>query len=367
MKPKRTALILNGIDVAQPPVVFRGETLADTLSRPLREYFDAVATIDHDGSESGELLALAQGLGSLPDEVDGQGGQGDAHLFVASASMPFLQYRLMRQLYAHRDGHEAVVARVGGQLKPLCGVYSKSCARRAEELGKVASSASSGNGLPALLNEVDTLVLDAGQLLALDPLGLSFLEVEDGEGLARCERLLSLADGTLPPALSFVAKSGTGKTTLLEQVIAELTGRGWRVGSIKHHTHSFDIDHEGKDSWRHTRAGASPMLVSAPGQVAMVRPNPAGELPVEELIRRYLAEADIVITEGYKTGPLPKIEINRSGHNNKLLCVDGEGQVTDPSLVAVVSDAGLTLPVPLLKLNDVGGVCDFIEGNFLNC
>ncbi|WP_461394974.1 molybdopterin-guanine dinucleotide biosynthesis protein B, partial [Deferrisoma sp.] len=72
--------------------------------------------------------------------------------------------------------------------------------------------------------------------------------------------------------MSFVAKSGTGKTTLLEKVIGELTRRGYRVGTIKHDAHRFEIDHEGKDSWRLTRAGASPMVISSAEKLAMVHP-----------------------------------------------------------------------------------------------
>jgi molybdopterin-guanine dinucleotide biosynthesis protein MobB len=168
-----------------------------------------------------------------------------------------------------------------------------------------------------------------------------------------------------PPAVSFVAKSGTGKTTLLETVLRELTRRGWRVGAVKHDAHSFEIDHEGKDSWRLTKAGASPMVISSPEKLAVVQDGLQGEIPLDEIIERFMGGADLVLTEGYKTGHLPKIEVHRQGRSEELLCVDGAGQVTDEDLVAVVSDADRSLPVPVLPLDDPASVCDFLEERFL--
>jgi molybdopterin-guanine dinucleotide biosynthesis protein MobB len=168
-----------------------------------------------------------------------------------------------------------------------------------------------------------------------------------------------------PPAVSFVAKSGTGKTTLLEKVIGELARRGRRVGTVKHDAHSFEIDHEGKDSWRLTRAGASPMIISSPEKIALVQGGLEGEVPLEEIISRFMGSADLVITEGYKTGNLPKIEVHRLERSPELLCVTRGGKILDDGLIAVVSDEDLSLPVPLFPLDDPGAVCDFLEERFL--
>jgi len=168
-----------------------------------------------------------------------------------------------------------------------------------------------------------------------------------------------------PPAVSFVAKSGTGKTTLLEKVFAELSRRGWRVGAVKHDAHSFEIDHEGKDSWRLTRAGASPMVISSREKLAIVQEGLREEVPLDEIISRHMRGVDLVVTEGYKTGHLPKIEVHRQERSGELLCLDGEGNVIDEDLVAVVSDTVRTPALPVLPLDDPAAVCDFLEVKFL--
>jgi molybdopterin-guanine dinucleotide biosynthesis protein B/molybdopterin-guanine dinucleotide biosynthesis protein len=162
-------------------------------------------------------------------------------------------------------------------------------------------------------------------------------------------------------ALSFVAKSGTGKTTLLEKVIVELKGRGYRIGAIKHDAHRFDIDHPGKDSHRLTAAGADTMLISSPAKLALVKQHDASP-PIEELIATYFRDVDIVLTEGFKKSGLPKIEVHRAGRSATLLC---RGEEHDPSLLAVASDEPLSLDVPVLDINDAGCVADFIEERFL--
>ncbi|QWV94595.1 molybdopterin-guanine dinucleotide biosynthesis protein B [Geomonas oryzisoli] len=162
-------------------------------------------------------------------------------------------------------------------------------------------------------------------------------------------------------AVSFVAKSGTGKTTLLEKVIIHLKERGYKVGVIKHDAHRFDIDHPGKDSYRLTAAGADTMLISSPEKLAIVKKHTQSP-PIEELIETYFSDMDIVVTEGFKKSGMPKIEVNRQERSTTLLC---RGESYDPTLVAVASDGVLDLDVPVLDLNDPCAVADFIEETFL--
>jgi molybdopterin-guanine dinucleotide biosynthesis protein MobB len=161
--------------------------------------------------------------------------------------------------------------------------------------------------------------------------------------------------------VAFVAKSNTGKTTLLEQVIRELKNRGYRVGAIKHDAHSFDIDHPGKDSHRLTAAGADTMLITSQAKLALIKKHEAPP-PMEDLVLTYFSDVDIVLTEGFKMSSLPKIEVHRQERSPTLLC---RGEHNDPMLVAVASDEALNLDVPVLDLNDIKSVTDFVERTFL--
>ena len=158
-------------------------------------------------------------------------------------------------------------------------------------------------------------------------------------------------------SVSFVAKSGTGKTTLLEKVIIELKRRGYRVGVIKHDAHRFDIDHPGKDSHRLTQAGADTMLISSPEKLAVIK-NHDTPPAIEELIAVYFGDVDVVLTEGFKKSRLPKIEVHRGERSASLLC---RGEEHDPNLLAVASDEPLILDVPVLDLNSPAQVADFVE------
>lgn len=160
------------------------------------------------------------------------------------------------------------------------------------------------------------------------------------------------------PVVSIVGTSGSGKTTLLEQVITRLKRRGWRVAILKHDAHGFEIDCEGKDSWRHKKAGAKTVALSSPDKFAVIR-DTAVEWPPERLIASYLTDADIVITEGFKKGPFPKIEVVRAAHSKKPVC----GK--DPLLLAYVTDVALKGRVPLFGLDDYNGVTRFIEKEVL--
>lgn len=162
-------------------------------------------------------------------------------------------------------------------------------------------------------------------------------------------------------AISFVAKSGTGKTTLLEKIIKELKDRGYRVGTIKHDVHSFEIDHPGKDSHRLTAAGSDTMLIYSPEKLAMVKKH-GKPPPIEEVLETFFPDVDIVLTEGFKKIGLPKIEVHRKERSSELLC---RGTKHDPTLIAVASDDTLEVDVPIFHINDARGLADFIENTFL--
>lgn len=160
------------------------------------------------------------------------------------------------------------------------------------------------------------------------------------------------------PAISIVGFSGSGKTTLIIKVVSELTRRGLRVGTIKHDAHKFEIDREGKDSWRHKKAGAVSVLLTSTDKLAFIK-STSGEMPLTEAIPLFMTNLDVVITEGYKTGKLPKIEVYRASVSERPACLG------DPALLAVVSDGPVETEKPVLDLNDFMGVCEIIEDKII--
>ena len=161
----------------------------------------------------------------------------------------------------------------------------------------------------------------------------------------------------------FAVFSGAGKTTLVEQLIACLRGRGLRVSVIKHAHHRFDIDHPGKDSWRHRQAGANEVLLASDMRLALLREYDQPHEPdVHALLAQLDARADWVLIEGFKDAPLPKIEVWRA---------PAPGQAPrpvlyphDPFVVAVATDAPAGLPQPphqpVLDLNAPAQVADWL-------
>ena len=160
------------------------------------------------------------------------------------------------------------------------------------------------------------------------------------------------------PVLGFAAASGTGKTTLLEQLIPLLKQTGLQVGLIKHSHHNIQVDQPGKDSYRLRAAGASPvMLVSSHRRVMMTEFSEIRE-PVlaEELLAFDQTGLDLILVEGFKSARFPKIELHRAELGKPLL------YPADPDVIAVASDTELVLPtgVAFLNLNDIGQIKTFV-------
>ena len=161
------------------------------------------------------------------------------------------------------------------------------------------------------------------------------------------------------PVVSIVGKSDSGKTTLMERLIRVLAERGYRVGSVKHHVHDFDIDVPGKDSWRHARAGAAVTLVSAPSKLGMVRQMDR-EATLDELVA-LAGDVDILLTEGYRRAGDVRIEVSRRARSTELVC-----EVTE--LFALVTDNGELAvgEVPVFALDDAEGLADLVESAYLS-
>jgi molybdopterin-guanine dinucleotide biosynthesis protein B len=161
------------------------------------------------------------------------------------------------------------------------------------------------------------------------------------------------------PIVSIVGKSDSGKTTLIEKLLPELIRRGYRIATVKHDVHGFEVDREGKDSWRHKKAGAHTVIISSPRKVALIR-DVEKDLTLDELRERWVQDVDLILSEGYKKDVQPKIEIFRKEKHQELLCTPKD------NLIAIVSDKAFDVGVPCFGLEDMKGLGDFIERTFLS-
>ena len=148
--------------------------------------------------------------------------------------------------------------------------------------------------------------------------------------------------------------SGSGKTTLLEKLIPQFTARGLRVSVIKHAHHGFDIDRPGKESSRHREAGASEVLLSCNDRWALMHERRDGsDVTLDDLLAR-LAPCDLVLVEGFKQEPIPKLEVWRPENGKPPLFPERS------DIVAVASNVALATSLPRLALDDVAAIADFV-------
>ena len=155
--------------------------------------------------------------------------------------------------------------------------------------------------------------------------------------------------------LGITGWSGSGKTTLLTALIPLLTARGRRVSTVKHAHHDFDLDQPGKDSWRHRAAGAHEVMIATSRRWALLHENTGAEPDLAALLAR-LAPVDLVLVEGFRASPHPKIEVHRPSLGKPPIWPDRA------DIVAVATDVALQhCPVPQLGLSNPGAVVDWIE------
>jgi len=152
----------------------------------------------------------------------------------------------------------------------------------------------------------------------------------------------------------FAGWSGSGKTTLIEQLIPRFVKHGLRVSLIKHAHHTFDVDHPGKDSYRHRHAGATEVLVTSSRRWVLMHELRGAQEPSFEEQVKHLSPCDLLIVEGFKYAPIPKLEVWRAETGEGLL------HPQDPHIVAVASDTKVDTKLPLLNLDDDAGIAEFI-------
>lgn len=158
------------------------------------------------------------------------------------------------------------------------------------------------------------------------------------------------------PIVSVVGESGSGKTELVVRLVPELQKRGRCVGTIKHHVHTGNLDIEGKDTYRHAQAGVGEICLSGPDGICFFR-KVEKELTLDEIASWYFADADFILTEGYKREDKPKIEVIR-----------GEGEMAplsaESELIAVVSDGTVKTDVPVFRMNEADKLADLLVEKF---
>lgn len=165
----------------------------------------------------------------------------------------------------------------------------------------------------------------------------------------------------IPPVFGITGWKNAGKTTMVERLVHELTRRGWRVSTIKHAHHDFDIDIEGTDSWRHRQAGAEEVAIVSSRRFAIIHENNGEAEPSLQDILQRLSPADLVLVEGYKQGSHPKLEVIRQANQNHAPIYQD-----NKSIVAVATDMNIpnhaaTSHLHYFHLNDIALIADFIE------
>jgi molybdopterin-guanine dinucleotide biosynthesis adapter protein len=154
------------------------------------------------------------------------------------------------------------------------------------------------------------------------------------------------------PILSFIGNSDSGKTTLLEGVVASLKQRDYKIAVIKH-THDFELEKEGKNSWRLSKAGADTVVVTSPEELAIMKKTDHDFTP-QEISRLISGDVDVILTEGFKHGSAMKIEVHRKEQGKELI-------VPPDQLLAVVTDEPLNIKTPQFNPDDIDGLTQFIE------
>ena len=160
----------------------------------------------------------------------------------------------------------------------------------------------------------------------------------------------------MPPVVSIVGQSKSGKTTLIEALISELKSRGYRIATMKHSVHRLNFDKPDKDSWRHIQAGSDATAVVSPDQVVLIKLT-AQESDLNDIARLLGEDYDIILTEGFKQSSAPKIEVHRKAVGPPLSQIN--------NLIAIATDEPLETNTRQFSLRDIKGLADLLENSFI--
>lgn len=341
-----------------------GMPLVDRAVETLRTVVDDVVIISARPLSAPPAPVVADrvpGLGPLGglDAALNAAQEGGYHgVLLVACDLPLLTPALLRRVAGSLGDHPAVAPqRQAGGVEPLCAAYTVALL---PEVTKRLDQ--EDRSLHSLFRAVEGHTIPSWRL---GTPGASFLNVNTPEDRVRAETAMARM---LPPLVCVIGKKKSGKTTTTLGLIQELVNRGYRVMSAKH-GHGFELDTPGTDSYRHRHEGGAHRVVMAgPDQVAVMGGwGSAEELPLEELVARYLSDCDVVVAEGFKTSGAAKIEVFRSAvHDKPILGTDAE---RDRSYLAVLTDVvGFAAHVPVLNVDDPGrfqALADLVESRLL--
>ncbi len=263
-----------------------------------------------------------------------------APVFALAADLAAPDVAAAARVLAAFPGHDVSLPVVGPHLEPLFAVYGPGCLVQMRELLAMDS-----HRIVDALPELRVATVPFAETAV-------FHNINTMDDFEKARASRGGGAPAQPALVAVVGKSDSGKTTLVERLIPALTALGLRVGSVKHDAHDFEIDHPGKDSWRHGQAGGEAYAVASPARLAFVT-RLSGELRVEEIARRFFAGFDLVVAEGYKRSAPHKIEVFRRGAGHaEPLCAEGEA-------LAFVTDAELAAG-PSFDLDDTSGLARFL-------
>ncbi len=290
----------------------------------------------------GPLAGILAGLSFVAQHIP-----GTSHLAVVPVDCPFLPADLVSRLVSGiTDKDHVVVAEAGGRLQMTIGLWPVS------RIGDLEAFLAKGSD-----RSIRGFLVSCGfsAVTFEERPEENFSNINSPEDLARAETLFQA--GLTPKILGISGWKNSGKTGLAVRLVTELTARGYRVSTIKHAHHDFDIDKVGADSFRHRQAGAHEVtIVSGTRYAIMHELRGTPEPSFEEILAR-LDPCDLVLIEGYKREPIPKIEARRRNAANTTPLAPA-----DPWICAIAADHAVEYtPLPVFDLDDTAGLADFVE------
>lgn len=275
-------------------------------------------------------------------------------VFVMAVDIAFPDPVAVARLLAAFPGHDLALPVVGSHHEPLFAIYGPGC------LAPITALLEAGrHRIVEILPSLDVTRVPFAD-------GSAFHNINTRDAYEAARRAAGATGGSQPPGdpppaegpaarpalVAVVGKSDAGKTTLIEQLVPELIRLGLTVGTVKHDAHSFEIDHPGKDSWRHGQTGARAYAIASPERLAYIA-RLDKELPLARIAETYFRGFDLVVAEGYKNSAPHRIEVFRAGAGHQTpLCGPGE-------TLALVTDAPLRHE-RLFALDDAQGLARFV-------